>query len=197
MNKKVAQYIRVSTHQQTTENQKRELDIYCKRQGWRVVQVYDDSGFSGAKNDRPALNDMLKDAVQGRFDILCVWKIDRLARSTADLLNILTQLKTAGIDFCSITQAIDTSTSYGKMVMTFLGAIAEFERETIVERVKSGIARARANNVRLGRPRIAFDVRKAMELRQEGRGYKDIAKQLGIPRTTLFRTLRAIPKTPA
>ena len=115
------------------------MDEYCKRQGWKVVRVYDDSGFSGAKDDRPALNEMLQDANKGKFDVLCCWKIDRLARSTAHLLHILTQLKNAGVDFCSTTQAIDTTTSYGKMVMTFLGAIAEFVHIPVKSATDSGI----------------------------------------------------------
>ncbi len=194
--KKVAMYLRVSTSSQTCENQKRELEAYCQRQGWVIAKVYEDSGYSGSKSDRPALNQMLADATFGKFAVLVVWKIDRLARSTSDLLNILTTLKSHGVDFCSTTQAIDTTTSYGKMVMTFLGAIAEFERDTIIERVKSGIERAKANGVKLGRPRVAFDVKRALELRdQQGMGYKQVAKALGVPRTTVYRTLAGIPKT--
>jgi DNA invertase Pin-like site-specific DNA recombinase len=195
--KKVALYLRVSTNQQTCENQRLELEKYCERQGWNIVKVYEDSGFSGSKSDRPALNEMMGDAAKGRFQVVVVWKIDRLARSTADLLNILLTLKNSGVDFCSTTQAIDTTTSYGRMVMTFLGAIAGFERETIVERVRSGLERARANGVKLGRPRVGFDVGKALQMRDEGLGYKQIAKALGIPRTTIYRTLGAIPKTSA
>ena len=197
INKKVALYMRVSTNLQTTENQRLELEKYCERQGWKVAKIYEDNGISGSKSDRPALNEMLQDANKGKFDVLCVWKIDRLARSTTDLLNILLTLKTNGVDFCSTTQAIDTTTSYGKMVMILLGAIAEFERDTLIERVNSGIARARANGVRLGRPRVAVDVVRAMAMRDEGLGYKQIAKALGVPRTTVFRTLVAIPKTSA
>lgn len=196
--KKACLYLRVSTASQTTDNQRMELDAYCDRQGWTVGKVYDDSGVSGSTNDRPALNQLMQDVRAGKAgDVIVVWKIDRLARSTSHLLSILSQLKSAGVDFCSTTQAIDTTTSYGKMVMTFLGAIAEFEKDTIVERVKSGIARARSQGITLGRPRTAIDIRKALQLRQAGLGYKQIAKELNIPRTTLFRTLQAIPKTQA
>jgi DNA invertase Pin-like site-specific DNA recombinase len=197
INKKVAFYMRVSTTQQTTENQRLELEKYCERQGWKVAKIYEDNGISGSKSDRPALNEMLQDSNKGKFDVLCVWKIDRLARSTTDLLNILLTLKNNGVDFCSTTQAIDTTTSYGKMVMTFLGAIAEFERDTIIERVKAGIERAKAQGVKLGRPRVAVDVVRALAMRDEGLGYKQIAKALGVPRTTVYRTLGGIPKTSA
>jgi len=164
--------------------------------GWRIARVYDDSGVSGATGDRPALTEMLADAGKGRWNVVCVAKVDRLARSVADLLRILSDLRSHGVDFVSATQAIDTTTSYGKMVLTFLGAIAEVERDLIVERVKVGIERAKAQGVKLGRPRVAIDIRKAMRLRDaDGLGYKQIAKAMGVPRTTLYRTLAGIPKT--
>ena len=196
MSKKAAIYCRVSTHQQTTENQRLELEAYCRRQEWTVAKVYDDSGVSGKTDDRPALRQMLADSAKGKFSVVVCWKIDRIARSTINLLQILQQLRAAGVDFCATTQAIDTTNSAGRMLMTFLGAIAEFERETIVERVKSGLSRAKANGVKLGRPRVAFDINAALRMRdKEGLGYKQIAKALGIPRTTLYRTMGAIPKT--
>ena len=194
--KKVALYLRVSTSSQTCENQKRELDAYCQRQGWVIAKVYEDSGYSGSKSDRPALNAMLADATFGKFAVLVVWKIDRLARSTSDLLNILMTLKSHGVDFCSTTQAIDTTTSYGKMVMTFLGAIAEFERDTIIERVKSGIERAKANGVKLGRPRTGFDVHRALQMKQGGSSWGDIAKELKVSSATLRRGLTPLLKNP-
>ena len=195
--KKVAIYLRVSTSTQTVENQRLELEAYCKRQGWVITQTYEDAGISGAKFDRPALQQMLKDASKSKFDVLVVWKVDRLARSTSDLLSILQQLTALGVGFVSTTQAIDTTSSMGRMVVTFLAAIAEFERATIVERVKAGIQRAKADGVKIGRPRVAVDVIRAIELRNQGQGYKQIAKNLGLPRTTVYRTLSAIPLTPA
>jgi DNA invertase Pin-like site-specific DNA recombinase len=195
--KRVAIYLRVSTASQTVENQRLELEAYCQRQGWSISQVYEDAGVSGSKYDRPALQKMLADANKGKFNVLMVWSIDRLARSTSDLLHILQQIKANGVDFVSTTQNLDTSSPMGKMVFTFLGAIAEFERQTIVERVRSGIQRAKAEGVRIGRPRVAVDVRKAIELRNQGQGYKQIAKNLGLPRTTVYRVLSAIPQTPS
>jgi DNA invertase Pin-like site-specific DNA recombinase len=194
--KKVALYLRVSTSQQTVENQRLELEKYCERQGWQIVKVYEDSGFSGSKSDRPALNEMLRDAGKSKFQVVVCWKIDRLARSTADLLNILLTLKNHGVDFCSTTQAIDTTTSYGRMVMTFLGAIAEFERETIVERVRSGLDRAKANGVKLGRPRAGFDVSKAIELKRNGMSWADISKELKTSNSTIRRIVTPLLKIP-
>lgn len=197
MNKRVAIYTRVSTDSQTTQNQRLELESYCQRQGWAIVGVYDDSGVSGTKSERPSLNRLLKDASQGKMDVVLVWKIDRLARSVVHLLQVLQQLQASGVGFVSTTQQIDTTTAYGRMVLTFLGAVSEFERSLIVERVHAGLRRAKEEGVTLGRPRVAMDVRRAIQLRDvDGLGYKQIAKALGVPRTTLYRTLSAIPKTP-
>lgn len=192
----VAIYVRVSTGSQTVENQERELLAHCQRQGWQVYRVYRDEGYSGAVAVRPALTEMLNDARLGRFNILVVWKIDRLARSISHLLEVLTELKGLGIGFVNLTEAINTETAQGRMLCSFLAAIAEFERELIVERVRSGMARAKANNVKIGRPRTAFDYAKAAELRKQGLGYKAIARALSVPRTTVYRVLRGIPKAP-
>ena len=194
---KVAIYVRVSTSGQTVENQERELLAHCQRQGWQVYKVYRDEGFSGAVADRPALKQMMADARLGRFNLLVVWKIDRLARSIFHLLEVLTELKGLGIGFVSLTEAINTETAQGRMIANFLGSIAEFERELVVERVRSGMARAKANNVKIGRPRTAFDYAKAAELRKQGLGYKAIARALSVPRTTVYRVLRGIPKAPS
>ena len=102
--KKAACYVRVSTNGQTTENQALELKRYCDRQGWTVTQTYEDHAVSGSQHDRPALTELLADAQRGRFDVVVVWKIDRLARSTAHLLEILNLLKASKVDFCSSTQ---------------------------------------------------------------------------------------------
>jgi DNA invertase Pin-like site-specific DNA recombinase len=185
--KKVAVYLRVSTATQTVENQRLELEAYCQRMGWVVTQTYEDSGISGTKYDRPALQKMLKDAAKGKFDVLMVWKIDRLARSTSDLLSILQQLKALGVDFISTTQSIDTTSSMGKMVLTFLGAIAEFERDTIVERVKCGIQRAKSEGVQLGRPRVGFDVNRVLAMKSEGYSWKQISKELKVSSATIRR----------
>ena len=192
---KVAIYVRVSTSGQTVENQEREILAHCQRQGWTIHKVYRDEGFSGAVAVRPALTEMLADARLGRFNLLVVWKIDRLARSISHLLEVLTELKGLGIGFVSLTEAINTETAQGRMLCSFLAAIAEFERELIQERVRSGIARARSQGIAIGRPRRGFDVAKAMELKNQGLGYKQIAKSLNVPRSTIHRALKGIPKT--
>ena len=193
--KRVALYCRVSTSDQTTENQKRDLTRFCESRGWHIVRVFEDTGISGAQESRPQLNELMAQARQCRFDAVMVWKFDRFARSTQHLLQALQEFKPLGIDFVSYSEGIDTSTPMGKMTFTFLGAIAEFERELIRERTKAGVARARAEGAKLGRPRVAFDVQKAVELRNTGLGFKQVARALGIPRTTLFRAIRGIPQT--
>lgn len=196
MSKKVALYCRVSTDSQTTENQVLELKVYCERQGWSIYKVYEDKGVSGSQHDRPALDEMLQDAEKKKFDILVVWKIDRIARSVVHLLEVLTTLRNLGIGFASETESINTESAQGRMLLTFLAGISEFEREICIERVRSGMARCKAQGIKkIGRPRVGFDVKKAIELRQDGLGYKQIAKQMNIARTTLYRSLRAIPKT--
>jgi DNA invertase Pin-like site-specific DNA recombinase len=194
--KRAAIYLRVSTAAQTTENQSLELRRYCDRQGWTVTKEYADHAVSGTQHERPALNEILLDAQQGKFDVLVVWKIDRLARSTAHLLEILNLLRASHVDFCSSTQGIDTTTAHGRMVFTFLGAIAEFERELITERVTAGIARAKQNGVQFGRPRVGFDINKALELRKEGLSWGTLAKRTGVSSATLRRAIYPLLKSP-
>lgn len=191
-------YCRVSTDAQNTENQKRDLLRYCESRGWEIVETFEDVGISGAKDDRPGLNALMKAARQKKFGAVVVWKFDRFARSTQHLLRALEEFHALDVDFVSYSEGIDTSTPMGKMIFTFLGAIAEFERSLIQERVKAGISRKRAENPTgaWGRPRRAIDVPRALELRAQGLGYKQIAKALGVPRTTLYRTLSAIPQSP-
>ena len=191
---KVAIYVRVSTSGQTVENQERELLAHCQRQGWQVFKVYRDEGFSGAVADRPALKEMMADARLGRFNLLVVWKIDRLARSISHLLEVLTELKGLGIGFVSLTEAINTETAQGRMIANFLGSIAEFERELVVERIKCGMARASAAGVRIGRPRAGFDVNEAIRLKQDGQSWSQVAKSVGASSATVRRIVTPLLK---
>jgi len=191
---KVAIYCRVSTSGQTTENQKRDLTRYCDSRDWPVAQVFEDVGVSGAKDRRPALDDLMRQAKQKKFNTVVVWKFDRFARSTQHLLQALTEFQALGVDFVSCSEGVDTSTPAGRMVFTFLGAVAEFERSLIKERVKAGIERAQAAGVHCGRPRAAFDVGRAIKMKQEGLGVRRIAKQLGVSKSTIDRALRDVSK---
>ena len=160
MTKRVALYLRVSTGEQTTANQRLELEAWAARCGYAVTEVYEDHAISGAKSSdqRPALSKLLKDAVRRRFDMVAVWAVDRLGRSLTDLLNTLQTLKQSKVGLFLHQQGIDTSTSAGNAFFQMLGVFAEFERAIIVERVNAGIARAKAKGTKsgkaIGRPQL-------------------------------------------
>lgn len=197
MSKVAAVYVRVSTSGQTVANQERELIAHCERQGWKVHRVYRDEGISGSVADRPALGELMADARQGKFGLLVVWKIDRLARSIAHLIEILSELKGLGAGFVSLTECINTETPQGRMLASFLGAIAEFEREMTIERVRSGMARAKAAGVRIGRPRMGFDVAKAIGLKGDGQSWAQVARAVGASHATVRRVIGPLLKRPA
>ncbi len=187
--KKVAVYGRVSTKDQDPESQLLDLRKYVQLRNWTIYQEYVDRGVSGAKESRPALDKLMKDARKRKFDILLVWKFDRFARSTKHLVTALEELEGLGIDFCSYEDSIDTSTNHGKLVFTIMGAIAEFERSLIRERVLAGIRRARENGIRLGRPPLEVDIEKMKELVLNGNSVREIAKQMGISKSLIHKTL--------
>ncbi len=192
--KRAALYLRVSTTEQTVENQRLAIEGYCKLQNWKIAKVYEDVGVSGAQDRRAGLDALKADVTKGRFDVLCVWKFDRLARSTQHLLETLALLSRYGVDFVSTTEAVDTSTPAGRMVLTFLGAIAEFEREIIRERVVCGLERAKSEGVRLGRPRVGFDVNEALSLKRSGLSWSQLAKRTSVSSATLRRTVTPLLK---
>jgi DNA invertase Pin-like site-specific DNA recombinase len=193
MSKRIAIYSRVSTDKQTVENQTRELRSLCERLGYTIVQEYSDSGISGAKgrSDRPALDAMLKAATQRKFDMVMCWSIDRLGRSLQHLVEILNELQALKIDLFFQQQGMDTSTPSGRMIFSVFGAIGEFERNLIRERVLAGQQRAKANGVKLGRPSKMNDGMKnaIILLRNKGLGIKQIAKQLQVGVGTVYSVL--------
>src|SRR3954447_11411 len=154
--KRVAIYLRVSTDKQTTDNQRRELEAVAERSGWKVVKVYEDAGISGAKgrDQRPGLDALMKGVNSKEFDMVASWSVDRLGRSLPDLLCFRQALHEKGIGLFLHQQGLDTTTTAGKAMFQMLGVFAEFERGIIRERVNAGLARARANGVKLGRRRI-------------------------------------------
>ncbi len=193
MTKRIALYARVSTDKQTAENQLIELRSLCERLGYSIVQEYTDNGISGAKgrNDRPALDAMLKAATQRKFDMVMCWSIDRLGRSLQNLVEILNELQALGIDLYFQQQGMDTSTPSGRMIFSVFGAIGEFERNLIRERVLAGQQRAKANGVKLGRPSKMNDGMKAAVklLREKGMGIKQIARELQIGVGTVYSVM--------
>jgi DNA invertase Pin-like site-specific DNA recombinase len=196
--KRAAIYARISTtnHSQDVTLQTRELEQFATIRGWNVSGVYVDQGVSGAKDSRPELNRLMADAHRRRFDVVCVWRFDRFARSVSHLLRALETFKALGIDFVSFSEQMDTSTPAGKMVFTVLGAVAELERSLIVERVRAGLRNARAKGKRLGRPRVAVDAARIGRLRAQGLSWASIATELGVGEGTVRRLAHASAKNP-
>ena len=189
--KRVALYLRVSTGEQTTENQRRELLAAAGRHGWDVVQVFEDAGYSGAKGreGRPGLDGMLKAVARKEIDIVAAWSVDRLGRSLIDLLGSLRELHAKSVDLYLHQQGIDTTTPGGKAMFQMMGVFAEFERAMIPERVNAGLARAREQGKTLGRPRLDGDTEKAIRkaLQKGDTGMRKIAVKFGVATGTVQR----------
>jgi DNA invertase Pin-like site-specific DNA recombinase len=190
---KAAIYARVSTFDQEPENQLQEVRRYVQARGWTAVE-YVDRGVSGAKDRRPALDQMIAEAKRRKFDVLVCWRLDRLGRNLKHLIALLDELQALGVAFVSLAEGIDATTPAGKLQMHILGAIAEFERARIQERVRAGLARARAQGVRLGRPRRRIDPERLAAV--AGLPEREAARKLGIPRSTLQRWLAQKPAEP-
>lgn len=188
---RAAIYARVSTtnHGQDVGLQLDELRHVARARGWTVAGEFTDEGVSGGQRSRPALDALMNEVRDGGVDVVVVWRFDRFARSTQHLLSALEEFRTLGVDFISVREAVDTSTATGKMVFTFLAAVAEFEKSLIVERVKAGVARAKATGKHCGRPRCDIDLDLARMLRAQGHGYRRVAKMMGVAKSTLVRHL--------
>jgi DNA invertase Pin-like site-specific DNA recombinase len=166
--KRAGIYTRVSTLDQHPEIQQRELVTYVRRRGWTKYRIYCDKGISGATEKRPGLNTLFEDCRRGNIDVVVVWKFDRFARSLKQLLNALELFRRLNVDFISCTEAIDTSLPHGEMLFQIIGAIAQWERSLIVERVKAGLQHARSQGRRLGRPpRRVLTPEEIIQLRKE------------------------------
>jgi DNA invertase Pin-like site-specific DNA recombinase len=189
---KVALYARVSKSDETQnpENQFIRLRKYAQDQGYEVYEEYVDKA-SGADPNRPYLDKLLNDAKAHRFKIILTVKLDRIARSTINFYTFLNELKSAKVEFQCIDQPdISTTSSTGKLLMALLGAIAEFERDLIRERVNAGLARAKAEGKRFGRPPKAFDLEMAFKMKKEGRSLGEIAKTANVSKATVINRLR-------
>jgi DNA invertase Pin-like site-specific DNA recombinase len=186
---KVALYARVSTGngQQDPEMQLRELREYVKRRDWAVFNEFIDKGVSGSKDRRPALDRLTAAAKRRQFDVVLVWKLDRFARSLKHLVNALAEFEALGVAFVSLRDNLDLSTPSGRLMFQIIGAMAEFERALIQERVRAGLRNARAKGKRLGRPRHSYPQGQVERLRAEGLSWGEIAKRTGIPKATLLR----------
>ena len=182
---RAALYCRCSTAEQTVLNQLLELRQFCEARGWVISQEFLDEGVSGAKDKRPALDALLKDAKRRRFDVLVCWRLDRLGRNLKHLVTLLEELQAVGIAFVSLGEGIDCTTAAGRLQLHVLAALAEFERARIAERVRAGLARVRASGKRLGRP--AANLALADVVRTEHLSVRDAARALGVSRSVVHR----------
>lgn len=186
---RVAIYARVSTtgNGQSPEMQLRELREYVSRRGWQLAGEYTDAGVSGAKERRPQLDALMTAARRRQFDAVVVYRYDRFARSLRHLVNALEEFRALGIDFVSLHEGVDTSTPNGRLVFGIFASIAEFERELIRGRVKSGLAAAKARGKRLGRPRKLLDASRIAILRAQGLSWRAAAAKLGVSERSVRR----------
>ena len=197
MTKKVAIYTRVSTSDknQTTENQLRELTAYCDRMDYEVTKIYEDQ-ISGAKTreKRPAYNQLCNDAFLKKFDAVIAWDVSRFGRSLKEFVSFLGDMDDRGIGVVAVKNGLDTSSSTGKMMMKMIGVMEEWNREMLVERTKSGLARTRANGTKLGRKKITNPKMTAqiISLRDENKSIRAIATEVGVSTATIQRELRKV-----
>jgi DNA invertase Pin-like site-specific DNA recombinase len=196
MTKKVGIYTRVSTLDQTIDNQLLELRDHCSKMGWEVVKEYADEGLSGtlSRDKRPALNSLIKDAYRKRFDSVVCWDISRIGRSMKELILFLSDMKDRGIGICSVRQGFDTSTSMGEIMFQFVGILSSWERSMIRERTLAGLERARREGKTLGRRKVTNDrmTAKIIELRSAKKSIREIASEVGVSTATVHRQLKMV-----
>lgn len=192
---RVGVYLRVSTSDQSCEMQRREIDAYVQARGWLTVTYYEDAGFTGTNTNRPQFKQLIADARHRKLDVIVVFKLDRFARSLKDLITHLEELTQLGVDFIALKDAIDFTTASGKLLTSLLGAFAAFEADIIRERVRSGLANARAKGKRLGRPKLRDDAA-ILSLRAEGKSLRQIMSQLNTSMGAVQRAIRGASNTP-
>jgi DNA invertase Pin-like site-specific DNA recombinase len=195
---RTAIYARVSTtnHGQDASLQTRDLEQFAQARGWCLVDSYIDVGISGTKEKRPELNRLMADAHKRRFDVVLVWKLDRFGRSLRHLVNALAEFESLGITFVSLSDNLDLSTASGRLMFQIIGAMAEFERALIQERVRAGIRNARAKGRRIGRPRVAVDAARIAALRASGLSWPSIAREMGVSVGTVYQAAQRLSKIP-
>jgi len=188
---RAAIYARVSTLiGQSPEMQLAELREYASRRGWEIFDEYVDSGVSGSKESRPELNRLMSDVHLRRFDVVLCWKVDRFGRSLKHLVNALADLDSYGVAFVSLRDNLDLSTPSGRLMFQIIGAMAEFERSLIQERVRAGLRNAKLKGKTLGRPALTLDHARIARLRAAGASIREIAAQLEVSTATVHNILR-------
>ena len=200
MSKRVALYLRVSTTEQTVENQQRELEAVAERHGWNVVAVFTDAGISGTKGreKRPGYDRLCHGIARREFNLVAAWSVDRLGRSLQNLVAFLGELHAKNVDLYLHRQGLDTSTPAGKAMFQMLGVFSEFERAMIVERVKAGLSRAQSQGKKLGRRPVSADVVERIKAHlAAGTGILKTAKALGVGTGTVHRVKRELDSVAA
>jgi DNA invertase Pin-like site-specific DNA recombinase len=176
--------------------QLRELREFCQRRGFEIAEEFVDKGVSGSRERRPALDKLMAACRKRLVDGVVVYRYDRFARSLRQLVNALEDFRALGIEFISLYEGIDTSTANGKLVFGIFASIAEFEKELIRDRVRSGLAAAKAKGTLVGRPKVAVDAPRIALLRRQGRSWAAITRETGISKGTAQRALAGLPKIP-
>ena len=195
--KRIGLYARVSTNNgQDPEVQLRELREFCQRRGFEIAEEFVDKGISGSRERRPALDKLIVACRKRLVDAVVVYRYDRFARSLRQLVNALEEFRALGIEFISLHEGVDTSTPNGKLVFGIFASIAEFERELIRDRVRSGLAAARAKGKPIGRPRVPVNALRIASLRGQGRSWAEITRETGISKGTAQRAVSGLPITP-
>jgi DNA invertase Pin-like site-specific DNA recombinase len=188
--KRAALYLRVSTIDQHPETQALDLHQLAAQRGFEIVQEYTDR-ISGVKARRPGLDQLMRDARHGRFDVVVVWAFDRIARSTRHFLEVLDELNHLGIEFISFREQVDTGGPLGRAIVVIIGAVAELERSLIVERVRAGMRRARLEGRHIGRKPLDLDRPAILRDRQHGQSLGQLAKSYRVSRATIHRVVHA------
>ena len=197
MTMKVALYCRVSTStkEQTTENQRLELESYCDRMNYEIVKIYEDE-VSGAKSreKRPAYNELCKDAFLKKFDAIIGWDVSRFGRSMKEFVSFLSDMDDKGIGVIAVKNGLDTVSSSGRMMMKLIGVLEEWNREMLIERTNAGLARTVANGTKLGRKKTVTDkiTDQIIELRTEKKSIRAIASEVGVSTATVQRELKKV-----
>jgi DNA invertase Pin-like site-specific DNA recombinase len=186
---RAALYLRVSTTDQDPESQGREVRAFVASRGWQVSEEYRDVGVSGARARRPELDRLLADAWRGSFGAVVIWDLSRIARSTLNALELLREFEQIGVRLLAVKQTFDTDTPLGKAFFTLAAMFAELERSILIERVRAGMARARAEGKRIGRPIRVMDLGELQRLRAQGLSIRQVARRVGVPSSTVAKRL--------
>lgn len=175
---------------QSVEMQRSDLRAYCAQRGFTIYREYCDHGISGTKERRPELDALMADARKRKFDAVLVWRFDRFARSTKHLVTSLEEFQHLGIAFLSFHENVDTTSPLGKAMFTIISAIAELERNIIVERIKGGLRRAKALGKRIGRPGLEISTERIVSLKSRGLSIRAIAKEVGASPSYIHKALQ-------